>query len=203
MPQPFKVGISTFRTLNGLLSGYMIVRGGSSHCRGVHRQSRPAKVTSLRSGAGSDDGWEPTDGQSAHTSAAHAAGQQPCADLAPTDGLDAGCASSMNESSHGKARRGKKSTGDGDGDGPTNYLAQQRAQIPGGDVLPEDGAGFVERVNDRIDLIRLTENVLRGEDDKNVKSLLGQLLTVCYKNARRPAPKKQDGPDKLTWNLPR
>ncbi|HXX16116.1 MAG TPA: hypothetical protein VEJ47_14540 [Candidatus Eremiobacteraceae bacterium] len=198
--KPLNITIVQFRSMDSF-SGYVGLHNESRTSRGVHRHGRQASCKSPTDLAGTDAALQLPAGEGAHSAVALPAGREPDAVLAEPTSRDAGCASSMNESSRGKVRRGKKSTGDGDG--PTNYLAQQRAQIPGGDVLPEDGAGFVERVNDRIDLIRLTENVLRGEDDKNVKSLLGQLLTVCYKNARRPAPKKQDGPDKLTWNLPR
>ena len=45
--------------------------------------------------------------------------------------------------------------------------------------------GFVDAVNVNIDLIRLTEILLRGTDEKSSKSLLERLLEMGYgKNAR-------------------
>ncbi len=67
-------------------------------------------------------------------------------------------------------------------------LWDERAQLDGGVPLPEDGVGFVDAVNVNIDLIRLTELLLRGTDEKSSKSLLERLLEMRYgKNARGTA----------------
>jgi hypothetical protein len=69
-------------------------------------------------------------------------------------------------------------------------------------VLPEDGIGFVEKLNERLDLLRFTELLLRRTDVKLAKSLMAQLLDLRYgKNARLGA-KRDSDMDDLTWNLP-
>jgi hypothetical protein len=73
----------------------------------------------------------------------------------------------------------------GGGGGPVESLWNERATLDGGVPLPEDGIGFVDAVNVNIDLIRLTELLLRGTDEKSSKSLLERLLEMKYgKNAR-------------------
>jgi hypothetical protein len=75
--------------------------------------------------------------------------------------------------------------GKGGGSGHVESLWDERAQLDGGVPLPEDGVGFVDAVNVNIDLIRLTEILLRGTDERSSKSLLEQLLEMRYgKNAR-------------------
>ena len=86
MTAVLRVGVCTFRTLNDPLSGELHVLSGSSRRSGAREHRNPAKQKSRAPLAGSDDGNGPTDGESAHTSAAHAAGQDPCADSAGTDG---------------------------------------------------------------------------------------------------------------------
>jgi len=64
-------------------------------------------------------------------------------------------------------------------------LWDERAQLDGGVPLPEDGVGFVDAVNVNIDLIRLTELLLRGTEERSSKSLLERLLEMRYgKNVR-------------------
>ena len=77
-------------------------------------------------------------------------------------------------------KRGKGGRG-----GPVESLWDEKAQLDGGVPLPEDGIGFVDAVNVNIDLIRLTEILLRGTDERSSKSLLERLLEMRYgKNAR-------------------
>jgi hypothetical protein len=81
----------------------------------------------------------------------------------------------------------KKEEG-GEGHPPVKSLWDERAELDGGVPLPEDGVGFVDAVNVNIDLIRLTELLLRGTDEKSSKSLLERLLEMRYgKNARAVA----------------
>ncbi|HUN62698.1 MAG TPA: hypothetical protein VMU53_11945 [Candidatus Sulfotelmatobacter sp.] len=91
MAKRLRVGVSTFGILSkhGPLFGEIVVEGGSSRRGRAQGLLRRAQGTAPVSGAGSDDGDGPTDGESAHTSAAHAAGPEPCADSATTGGSEA------------------------------------------------------------------------------------------------------------------
>jgi hypothetical protein len=104
-----------------------------------------------------------------------------------------------------KTRKKKPTTAKGSGGDegkPIESLWDERASLNGGEVLPEDGIGFVEKVNEHIDLVRFTELMLRGTDEKSGKSLLGQLLDLRYGKNARLAVMKDDSQDRLTWNLP-
>ncbi|MGB2677669.1 MAG: hypothetical protein WAN12_11365 [Candidatus Acidiferrum sp.] len=161
-------------------SGAMRVIGGSRARRGVRRQNHRASCNSLRELAGSDAGRGLTAGGSAHTSAAHAADHK-------TDADPAKAKVKKPKRTPDKKKRRKSSTklGTVGGDGPVESLWDERAELDGGVPLPEDGVGFVDAVNVNIDLIRLTELLLRGTDEKSSKSLLERLLEMRYgKNAR-------------------
>src|SRR5271166_4868662 len=108
MAVALRIGLCTFRTLNDPLSGELHVKSGSSRGRGARRIQNQAKGTSLRSCAGSDDGDGPTDGESAHTSAAHAPGLKSRADPAGTDGSGTKRAPKEGESKDGERDQAKK-----------------------------------------------------------------------------------------------
>lgn len=159
-------------------SGKMRVIGGSRARRGVRRQNHPASCNSLRELAGSDAGRGMTAGGSAHTSTAHAAGHKTDADSAETKVKKRRRTPDKKEKSSTKLRNGG-------GDGPVESLWDERAQLDGGVPLPEDGVGFVDAVNVNIDLIPLTELLLRGTEERSSKSLLERLLEMRYgKDAR-------------------
>lgn len=177
MGQPQTVTMRAFRGMD-MFSGEVRVIGGSRARRGVRRQNHLASCNSSREQAGSDAGRGMTAGGSAHISAAHAAGHKTDADLAETKVKKLRRTSKKKEKSNPKK-------GNGGGDGKVESLWDERAQLDGGVPLPEDGVGFVDAVNVNIDLIRLTELLLRGTDEKSSKSLLERLLEMRYgKNAR-------------------
>lgn len=162
------------------LSGEVRVIGGSRTRRGVRQQDRRASCNSPRELAESDAGRGLTAGGSAHTSAAHAADHK-------TDADSAEAKARKSRRTPDKKRTAKKTTAKkkGGGEGPIESLFDERAELDGGVPLPEDGIGFVDAVNVNIDLIRLTELLLRGTDERSSKSLLEQLLEMKYgKNAR-------------------
>lgn len=170
----------TMRAFRGMdtFSGKVRVIGGSRTRRGVRRLNHRASCNSLREMAGSDAGRGITAGGSARTSAAHAAGHKTDADSAKKKVKKRGRTSNKK----GKSRPKK---GKGGGGGTVESLWDERAQLDGGVPLPEDGVGFVDAVNVNMDLIRLTEILLRGTDEKSSKSLLERLLEMRYgKNAR-------------------
>jgi hypothetical protein len=86
MALAWRIGVCTFRTLNDPLSGELCVQGSARRSKRARGRQNPAEKKPLASCAGSDDGDGPTDGEGAHTSAAHAAGSEPCADSAETNG---------------------------------------------------------------------------------------------------------------------
>ncbi|MGA2299286.1 MAG: hypothetical protein ABSG77_01175 [Candidatus Acidiferrum sp.] len=177
MAQPQTITIRAFRGMD-TFSGEMRVIGGSRARRGVRRQNHRASCNSLRELAGSDAGRGLTAGGSAHTSAAHAADHKTGADSAKTK---------VEKRRRTPDKKEKSSTkkGNGGGDGPVESLWDERAQLDGGVPLPEDGVGFVDAVNVNIDLIRLTELLLRGTEERSSKSLLERLLEMRYgKNVR-------------------
>jgi len=160
-------------------SGNVRVEGGSRTRRGVRRQNRPASCKSPTEPAGSDAARGLTAGGSAPTSAARAADHKKNADSAGTK------AKKHRGTPDKKKASKRKQTKSGGGDGPIESLWNERATLDGGVPLPEDGIGFVDAVNVNIDLIRLTELLLRGRDEKSSKSLLERLLEMRYgKNAR-------------------
>jgi hypothetical protein len=86
--------------------------------------------------------------------------------------------------------------------GPGGTLLDACAEIEGGEVLPEDGIGFVEKLNESLDLVSFTEQLLRRSDEKCSKNLLAQLLALRYGKNARLAAKTENDSDDLTWNLP-
>ena len=184
-------------------SGELRVVSGSRTRKGVRRHGGQASCNSLKELSGTAAACGTAAGESAHTSAAHAAGCSTDADLAGSIAKDdQRTPPKMNTKSKGKQAATK--TGDGGQKGPIESLWEEKAGLDGGEDLPEDGIGFVEAVNEHINLVKLTELMLRGTHEKSCKSRLGQLLDIRYgKNARLAAAVKDDEPDKLTWNLPR
>ena len=178
MGEPQTITMRAFRGTE-TFSGTVRVEGGSRTRRGVRRQNRRASCNLLTELAGSDAARGSTAGGSAHTSAAHAAGHKTDADPAKTKVKKA------RRTPNKKKARKNKPKKSGGGDGPVESLWNERATLDGGVPLPEDGVGFVDAVNVNIDLIRLTEILLRGTDEKSSKSLLERLLEMRYgKNAR-------------------
>ena len=183
------ITLRDFRRLDSL-SGEMRVVGGSRLRRGVRRLGRRASCKSPEALAGSDAACGAAAGGSAHTSAAHAASRETDAEPAKPK---AGKAERAPEKEEGKTEhkkptgKGSKKKGGGDsGDGedkkdkPIESLWDERVHLDGGEDLPADGAGFVDAVNEYVDLVRLTDSLLRERDEKSSKSLLEKLLEMKY-----------------------
>ena len=92
-------------------------------------------------------------------------------------------------------------------------LARNRAQTAPGvprnifaeDYLPADGPGFVEAVHRQVDLVSISEKLLRSEDEKLRQKVLEQLLEMAYgKEARAEALLyAQENEPLLSSNVPR
>jgi hypothetical protein len=91
------------------------------------------------------------------------------------------------------------STGSG-GEPPKDVgkaLCEEKYFLDGGDRLPADRSGFVDSVNAHIDLVRATELMLRGQDEKSTKSLLELLLEMKYGVKHAANAKPQSPLDRL------
>ena len=164
-------------------SGEVRVRPGSRTRRGVRRQERRASCNSLEEQAGTVATSGANAGESAHTSAAHAANRT-------TDTELAGSKTKNAERTPMKTKSKENTTiaptpGGGNGGGPVEALWEERSMLDGGDPLPEDGSGFVDAVNDHISLVRTTELLLRARDEKTTKSLLELLVLLKYGKGTR------------------
>ena len=102
----------------------------------------------------------------------------------PKPGTEAGCAAKSSKGKSGASKKEGKQTNTGDGDGdkpkPIESLWDERVHLDGGEDLPADGGGFVDAVNEYVDLVRLTDSLLRERDEKSSKSLLEKLLEMKY-----------------------
>src|SRR5277367_5020363 len=78
------------------------------------------------------------------------------------------------------ANQGSEATGSGIGSGAPPSLWDQKMELEGGTELPEDGTAFVEAVHKRINLVRLTELVLKSVDERLTQRQLEQLLELKY-----------------------
>ena len=163
MATVWRMGVRTFRTLNDPLSGELRVRG-SARRGGARGGQNPAQNKALASHAGSDDGDGPMDGESAHTSAAHAAGPESCADLAESNG-----SVTMRAPNEGMP---------GGGEGSPKEKKENRD-------LPRDGFEFVREVNLEKQLVNVAIGLLEKKDEKVVQKVFQQLLSIAYsRNAK-------------------
>ncbi len=166
MPRVFRIGINTFRTLNGPLSGELHVKSGSSHRRGARSGRKPAKGASPMSCAGSDDGDGPPPGGSANTSAAHATAPNSCADSASTPSP--------------AAKRALK-----EGEQWAGRLEYPEAELQPARPLAKDGYDFVKEINLEVQVAAVAKRHLMAEDEKVSLKILQQLLTLAFgRNAR-------------------
>jgi hypothetical protein len=185
-----------------LLSGNMRLDCRSQSRRGARRHGR-ASCNSLEAHAETDAARFAVADESAPTSAAHAARCEADAVLADSTAQDAARAPQSKNSRtkqptsqpldkdapNGEIVTGETctkpaSTGSGSGGEPpkdfVKALCEERFYLDGGDPLPADRPRFVDAVNAHIDLVRATELMLRGQDEKSTKSLLELLLEMKY-----------------------
>ena len=195
---PRTITMADFRSMDSL-SGEVHVVGGSRRHRGVRRQGRRASCKSPEVLAGADAACGAAAGGSAQPSKARAASRETDAEPAkpkagkaerapkkkkgkttekksgggaPKEGKDKGVSKKKEEK--------KAQTGDGDKPRPIESLWDERVHLDGGEDLPADGGGFVDAVNEYVDLVRLTDSLLRERDEKSSKSLLEKLLEMKY-----------------------
>jgi hypothetical protein len=75
--------------------------------------------------------------------------------------------------------------GDDDDDDEPPSVWEERACLNGGRNLPDSLANFVDRVNERISVVRVVELLLRSPDDKAARGLVEKLLEARYGKAAR------------------
>jgi hypothetical protein len=168
MSAAFRVGINTFRTLNDPLSGKVCVVGGSPRHRGARKSHHPVRSTSPKSTAGSDDGSGPTAGGSAHTSAAHAAGCEPSADLAGGNG----------NGTKRAPEKGKEQW--------VPLLEFAEKELRPIEAFPRDSLQFVMAVNEGVQMVGVAKALLAQDDIKVKQRVFEQLMEMAYgRNSRR------------------
>jgi len=201
-------------------SGTVHIYTGSHSREGAHRRHGRASCNSLEHRAGTDAVRFAAAGESAPTSAAHAASCETDAVLADSKANDAACApknknskpqqQKPNHAEHAtlngdtaaqetpskpksNASKGSGSGGDPPID-PVEELFLERSLLDGGDPLPLNAQGFVDSVNAHIDMVRTTELLLRGRDEKSTKSLIELLLELKYGQKPQAASTKMQSP---------
>ena len=164
MANTLRVGVGTFRTFYGPLSGTLHVVGGPPRRRRARRRANPANRSSLRTFAGSVDERGPADGESAPPPA-HAAGPESYADPAESLG-QAGERAPVSETL-------PPTNEGGPGDPPPPPPVTKRD-------LPRDPFEFACQVNQEEQLVPTTVGMLRKNDEKVAPKILQQLLNLAY-----------------------
>lgn len=222
MPARRRVTTMTFEEFRGkgLHSGIERVVSGSQSRRGARRPGR-ASCNSLEAPAETDAARFAAADESAPTSAAHAARCEADAVLADSMAQEA-VRAPQNKELTVKQRKSKSlddhtgtseialqeisptpsaSTGSGSGGEPPKdlgkALCEEKYFLDGGDPLPNDRSSFVDAVNAHIDLVRATELMLRGQDEKSTKSLLELILEMKYGVKHAAHAKSQSPVDRL------
>lgn len=214
--------VMTFEELRrkDVFSGIVRVEDTSQSRRGARRHGR-ASCNSLEAHAETDAARFAVAGESAPTSAAHAARCEADAVLADSTAQDAARAPQSKEpktkqkkskalDNHAgtseiefqeKSATPSASTGSGSGGEPPKdlgkALCEEKYFLDGGNPLPADRPHFVDAVNAHIDLVRATELMLRGQDEKSTKSLLELLLEMKYGVKHASTAKPQSPLDRL------
>jgi hypothetical protein len=78
-----------------------------------------------------------------------------------------------------------KGGGKGDDDDEIPSVWEERACLNGGRHLPDSLPDFVDKVNERISVVRVVELLLRSPDDKAARGLAEKLLEAKYGKAAR------------------
>jgi hypothetical protein len=81
-------------------------------------------------------------------------------------------------------KRGAGGVGGGTG-GDGGEVSNERVTLQGGSELPRDGWEFLEAVNEKIDVVRVMEVLLRSKDEKLAGRLTEQLLEMAYEKSQR------------------
>ncbi len=71
------------------------------------------------------------------------------------------------------------------------------------DLLPADGRGYVEAVHRMVDMVSVTDDLLRSEDEKLKQKVLEQLLELAYGRHSLAAARGNEEELPASWNLPR
>jgi len=72
-----------------------------------------------------------------------------------------------------------------------------------GGYLPTDAFAYVEEVNRRVDMVGVTDDLLRSEDEKLKQKVLEQLLELAYGRHSLAAARGNEEELPASWNLPR
>ena len=167
----------TMREFRGmdLMSGSLRVHGRSR----PRREARPPRATANQSKqldlAATDDKSGKRVGEDAPSSGATATSRKKCA----------GAAERKPKAVRATEKTNRKNYQQGSGGEEPRSLWDQKAELGGGDELPEDGAEFVAAVQKEIDLVELAVFVLRRGDERLTQRQLEQLLDMKYGRSTR------------------
>jgi hypothetical protein len=215
MPAPRSITLTQFRRIP-ILSGELRVVGRSRRRRGVSSSAKPGPAQPRNAA--------PHASSQAHDAATRDAGRLNAGGVATSGNAAASFGNAYAGAARGRrdqskdtpsphsqdetppARRKKSSTsgGGGDdhgGDNPNDEsLWGERVNLQGGPELPANGWEFLRAVNARIDIVRLTELILRASNEKLVASVGKQLLDLAYKRNERSSSQL---PDPDFFDIPR
>jgi hypothetical protein len=209
--QPRRLTLREFRGTN-ILSGELRVVGRSRRRRGVSSATpgptEPRNAAILASSQAHDaatrDAGRLNAGGVATSGNAAASFGKACAGAARGRRDQPKDTPSPKSPGSSKPKKASTSRGGGDdhgGEKPSDEsLWGERVNLQGGADLPANGWEFLKAVNARIDIVRLTELILRASDEKLVTRVTEQLLEMAYEKTERPP---AQSPDSDFFDIPR
>jgi hypothetical protein len=184
--EPLRVGVCTFRRMNGPFTGVVYVIEGLPRHRGARMRHRQAETKSRASLAGPSDGSGYSDGGSANTSNARSSGRTNSA--GPADG-----------SGDGPKRAPIAGGGDlGGPDGTTECPAKALQPMK---ELPGTKWGLTKAVNEEAQIVPVIGGLLRSKDEKVQLRMVELLIDTAYsENSGRD---ETGRPGRIEWSIPR
>ena len=177
-----------------MLSGTLCVGGRTRRRRGVSSPESAVAETQPECGAATDDGNRANGDGVATSDATVPDGETNAGVAGETRGESGG--TSQKKTKAGK--RGAGGVGGGTG-GDGREVSNERETLQGGSELPRDGWEFLEAVNEKIDVVRVMEVLLRSKDEKLAGRLTEQLLEMAYEKSQRV----MDGEEQDIFDVPR
>lgn len=168
MGVPLRVGVRTFRTMTGPLSGVVHVICGLPRHGGARKGCRRAEAESRPSLAGPSDGGGTAGGGSANTSNARSSGR-------PTGAGPAG--GNGDEPKRAPVVGGGDLGGPGGPDGTTECPAKALQPLK---ELPGTKWGLTKAVNEEAQIVPVIGGLLRSKDEKVQLRMVELLMDAAY-----------------------
>jgi hypothetical protein len=215
--KPRALTLRQFRNTN-ILSGEMRVVGRSRRRRGVSSSAEPGPTTPrnaailassqahdaatrdarrLNAGGVATSGNATASFGKAYAGAARGRRDQPQDTPSPSPAKPARKKKTPISSGGGDDHNGSNNHSNGSNQSAAEKpsdesLWGERVNLQGGPELPANGWEFLKAVNARIDIVRLTELILRASDEKLVTRVTEQLLEMAYEKTERPPSQEPD-----------